>query len=128
MVGRLRVLPVPRARPSAAPDAARASWFGDFSYSLYLIHLPLFVCLGSVLFHSELQLSIWPSFAFMAAAIPVAYVFYRMFERPAMTWSASFAGSPRSGRDAGARTGCLIRPERFPGLARRYVARGFFMA
>ncbi|MCA3922520.1 MAG: acyltransferase, partial [Burkholderia sp.] len=39
---------------------------------------------------SELQLSIWPSFAFMAAAIPVAYLFYRMFERPAMMWSASF--------------------------------------
>jgi peptidoglycan/LPS O-acetylase OafA/YrhL len=25
----------------------------------------------------------------MAAAIPVAYVFYRLFERPAMMWSAS---------------------------------------
>ena len=50
--------------------------------------------LGSVLFHSELQLPIWPSFAFMAAAIPVAYVFYRMFERPAMTWSASLPARP----------------------------------
>ncbi|QVN22252.1 acyltransferase family protein [Burkholderia pyrrocinia] len=76
------------ARPTAPLRVL--GWFGDFSYSLYLIHLPLFVCLGSVLFHSELQLSIWPSIAFMAAAIPVAYLFYRMFERPAMTWSASF--------------------------------------
>ncbi|THJ57239.1 acyltransferase [Burkholderia sp. LS-044] len=79
--------------PRTTPPLRVLSWFGDFSYSLYLIHLPLFVCLGSVLFHSELQLSIWPSFAFMAAAIPVAYLFYRMFERPAMTWSASFKPS-----------------------------------
>ncbi|CAB3751023.1 acyltransferase [Burkholderia sp. MSh2] len=76
--------------PRPTPPLRVLGWFGDFSYSLYLIHLPLFVCLGSVLFHSRLQLSIWPSFAFMAAAIPVAYVFYRLFERPAMTWSASF--------------------------------------
>ncbi|WP_322088725.1 acyltransferase [Burkholderia sp. BCC1999] len=76
--------------PRPTPPLRVLSWFGDFSYSLYLVHLPLFVCLGSVLFHSELQLSIWPSFAFMAAAIPVAYLFYRMFERPAMMWSASF--------------------------------------
>ncbi|KVP23514.1 acyltransferase [Burkholderia multivorans] len=64
-------------------------WFGDFSYSLYLIHLPLFVCLGSALFRSQLQLSIWPSFGFIAVAIPVAYLFYLLFERPAMRWSAS---------------------------------------
>ncbi|AHI81655.1 acyltransferase family protein [Burkholderia thailandensis USAMRU Malaysia  len=78
------------ARPVSASMPMRVlSWFGDFSYSLYLIHLPFFVCLASVLYRSELQLSIWPSFAFVAAVVPVAYLFHRMFELPAMRWSAS---------------------------------------
>ena len=64
--------------------------FGDFSFSLYLIHLPIFVLLSSLLFRSALQMSIWPSFGYMLVAVPVAYVFYRLVELPAMKWSASF--------------------------------------
>jgi peptidoglycan/LPS O-acetylase OafA/YrhL len=64
--------------------------FGDFSFSLYLIHLPIFVLLSSLLFRSSLQMSIWPSFGYMLVAVPVAYVFYRLVELPAMKWSASF--------------------------------------
>jgi peptidoglycan/LPS O-acetylase OafA/YrhL len=63
---------------------------GDFSFSLYLIHLPIFVLLSSLLFRSSLQMSIWPSFGYMLVAVPVAYVFYRLVELPAMKWSASF--------------------------------------
>ncbi|KVK82159.1 acyltransferase family protein [Burkholderia sp. MSMB1498] len=78
------------ARPVSASAPMRAlSWFGNFSYSLYLIHLPFFVCLASVLYRSQLQLSIWPSLMFIAAVIPVAYLFYRMFELPAMRWSTN---------------------------------------
>lgn len=66
------------------------SRFGDFSFSLYLIHLPIFVLLSSVLFRSALQMSIWPSFGYMLVAVPAAYVFYRLVELPAMKWSASF--------------------------------------
>ena len=66
------------------------SRFGDFSFSLYLIHLPIFVLLSSLLFRSSLQMSIWPSFGYMLVAVPVAYVFYRLVELPAMKWSASF--------------------------------------
>ncbi|PVX86515.1 acyltransferase family protein [Paraburkholderia unamae] len=64
------------------------SKLGDFSYSLYLIHLPLFVLLGSLLFRSALQTSIWPSFGFTLAVLPVAWVFYRLFERPALNAAA----------------------------------------
>jgi peptidoglycan/LPS O-acetylase OafA/YrhL len=72
------------------------SRLGDFSFSLYLIHLPIFVLLSSLLFRSSLQMSIWPSFGYMLVAVPVAYVFYRLVELPAMTWSASF--KPNSNR------------------------------
>ncbi|HEX3382896.1 MAG TPA: acyltransferase [Paraburkholderia sp.] len=65
------------------------SRFGDFSFSLYLIHLPIFVLLSSWLFRSSLQMSIWPSFGYMLVAVPAAYVFYRLVELPAMKWSAS---------------------------------------
>ncbi|MBW0449520.1 acyltransferase [bacterium M00.F.Ca.ET.228.01.1.1] len=75
---------------------ARAGWglrllsrFGDFSFSLYLIHLPIFVLLSSLLYRSSLQMSIWPSFGYMLVAVPAAYVFYRLVELPAMKWSAS---------------------------------------
>lgn len=62
---------------------------GTFSYSLYVIHLPIFICLGAIFFRSELQVSIWPSFAFFPVAIAAAYVFYRCIELPAMRWSSS---------------------------------------
>ncbi|WP_144153524.1 acyltransferase family protein [Paraburkholderia sp. BCC1885] len=76
-------------RAVSSPVARVLSRFGDFSFSLYLIHLPIFVLLSSLLYRSALQLSIWPSFGFMLVAVPVAYVFYRLVELPAMRWSES---------------------------------------
>jgi peptidoglycan/LPS O-acetylase OafA/YrhL len=77
------------ARPPRVNAVLRGfGWLGDFSYSLYLVHVPLFVCLASILYRSKPQLAIWPSLVFVATAIPVAYLFYRLFERPAMWWSA----------------------------------------
>jgi peptidoglycan/LPS O-acetylase OafA/YrhL len=63
------------------------SWIGEFSFSLYVVHLPIFVLLGSVLFRSELQTDIWASFAFTGCAVVVAYTFYFAVERPAMGWA-----------------------------------------
>lgn len=76
-------------RVTPSPVSGVLARLGDFSFSLYLIHLPIFVLLSSLLYRSALQLSIWPSFGFMLVAMPVAYVFYRLVELPAMKWSAS---------------------------------------
>jgi peptidoglycan/LPS O-acetylase OafA/YrhL len=76
-------------RALSAPVSRVLSFFGDFSFSLYLIHLPIFVLLSSWLFRSSLQMSIWPSFGYMLVAVPAAYVFYRLVELPSMKWSAS---------------------------------------
>ncbi|RKF33469.1 acyltransferase [Paraburkholderia fungorum] len=85
-----KALERPRAGTNNSADVRLLSRFGDFSFSLYLIHLPIFVLLSSILFRSSLQMSIWPSFGYMLVAVPVAYVFYRLVELPAMKWSASF--------------------------------------
>jgi len=76
------------------------SQFGDFSFSLYLIHLPIFVLLSSVLFRSSLQMSIWPTFGYMCVAIPLAWLFYRLVELPAMKWSASLRPKARPAGDS----------------------------
>jgi peptidoglycan/LPS O-acetylase OafA/YrhL len=76
-------------RAADTPVSRVLSRLGDFSFSLYLIHLPIFILLSSLLYRSALQQSIWPSFGFMLVAIPIAYVFYRLVELPAMKWSAS---------------------------------------
>jgi peptidoglycan/LPS O-acetylase OafA/YrhL len=81
-------LPPARGAQSSLPMRALARC-GLFSYSLYVIHLPIFICLQSVFFRSALQLSILPTFAFMPVAIGAAYLFYLCVERPAMRWSSS---------------------------------------
>ncbi|CAB3750805.1 acyltransferase family protein [Paraburkholderia humisilvae] len=85
-----------RNRPVESAPMRLLSRFGDFSFSLYLIHLPIFVLLSSLFYRSALQLSIWPSFGYMCIAIAAAYVFYRLVELPAMKWSASFKPKSRA--------------------------------
>lgn len=85
-----KALERPHAAKAETAGVRLLSRFGDFSFSLYLIHLPIFVLLSSLLYRSSLQMSIWPSFGYMLVAVPVAYVFYRLVELPAMKWSASF--------------------------------------
>jgi peptidoglycan/LPS O-acetylase OafA/YrhL len=61
-----------------------AAWIGTFSYSLYLIHYPLFHLAGHVWqghFGSK-PASILVSLAAVLLAIPVAWVFHRWIEAP----------------------------------------------
>lgn len=64
-------------RHNDTPAIRLLSRFGDFSFSLYSIHLPVFVLLSTLLYRSALQMSIFPTFAFMLVALAVAWVFYR---------------------------------------------------
>ncbi|MPW21283.1 acyltransferase family protein [Paraburkholderia sp. CNPSo 3157] len=90
-----------RRQNRSQKDAAAVrllSRFGDFSFSLYSIHLPVFVLLSSLLYRSTLQTSIFPTFGFMLVAIAVAWVFYRCVELPAMKWSASLRSAAARAR------------------------------
>jgi peptidoglycan/LPS O-acetylase OafA/YrhL len=73
--------------------AARAfRWLGTFSFSLYIIHLPVVVLIHSVVFNSVHQVSIAPFCATLVAAIGCAYAFSFIFERPALALSQMWKG------------------------------------
>lgn len=68
------------------------SWLGTFSFSLYIIHLPVVVLIHSVFFNSVHQVSIAPFCATLVAAIGCAYAFSFIFERPALALSQMWKG------------------------------------
>jgi peptidoglycan/LPS O-acetylase OafA/YrhL len=57
---------------------------GEFSYSLYIIHLPLIILILALFFKSRPQLSIWPTIGSIVLVIPIAYLFHLLIERPAI--------------------------------------------
>ena len=65
-------------------------WLGTFSFSLYIIHVPVAVFIHSVLFHSVRQPGIGIFYATLAAVIGCAYVFSLLVERPALGLSQRF--------------------------------------
>ncbi|HEY1982261.1 MAG TPA: acyltransferase [Xanthobacteraceae bacterium] len=67
-------------------------WLGTFSFSIYIIHLPVVVLVHSIFFNSVHQTSIVPFFATLLTAVGCAYVFSLIFERPALALSKSFKG------------------------------------
>jgi peptidoglycan/LPS O-acetylase OafA/YrhL len=70
---------------------------GLFSYSLYLIHEPLLHMIG----HPLVQVMPWPIARVLAmiVAVPLAWLFYRALEVPAMNWSRkSRHAAPVSGK------------------------------
>lgn len=62
---------------------------GAFSYSLYAIHLPVFVLLSCWFYGAAKPRSIVVSLLFLAVSIGVAWVFYLLIERPSIRWLAS---------------------------------------
>ncbi|MGF6722881.1 peptidoglycan/LPS O-acetylase OafA/YrhL [Paraburkholderia sp. GAS41] len=70
---------------------------GEFSYSLYVVHIPVFVLLVSWLFHSVKPDSIFYSMGFFLIALGVAYVFHLLVERPVLRMLRKMS-SRRAGR------------------------------
>lgn len=60
------------------------AFFGKISYSLYAIHLPIFVFLIGWFYKSKQPISIVPSFISLIFIIGVAFVFYTVIERPSI--------------------------------------------
>ena len=69
-------------------------WLGTFSFSLYVIHLPVVVLIHSMMFHSVRQTSIVTFYVTLAAVIGCAYVFSLLVERPALALSQRFKREP----------------------------------
>lgn len=72
------------ARASRALVMRALEKVGEFSYSLYIVHIPIFVALVSWRFHSIKPVSIIWSMGFFLFALAFAYVFHLLVERPAM--------------------------------------------
>ena len=64
---------------------------GDMSYSLYLVHMPIFIVMAAVWTHSHgsaLPANYLISVGAALVAIPIAYAFSLLFERPSIALSA----------------------------------------
>jgi peptidoglycan/LPS O-acetylase OafA/YrhL len=72
------------------PPTSAAKIFGSlgrFSFSLYIVHLPIIVLINSVLFNSVRQPSFLPLFLVLGSAVGCAYIFFWICESPALTLS-----------------------------------------
>lgn len=66
--------------------ARTLSGVGNFSYSLYIIHVPVIVFLSSYFFSGEKSDSILLTISFFLIAIMAGYLFYLAVERPAISF------------------------------------------
>jgi peptidoglycan/LPS O-acetylase OafA/YrhL len=72
------------ARPSRTIPMRMLEKVGAFSYSLYIVHLPVPFALAAWRLHSVKQVSILWSIGLFFAALAAAYVFHLLIERPAI--------------------------------------------
>lgn len=75
--------------PATRNVSGALAWCGDWSYSLYLVHMPMLRLLNAALFLlPESVRDAWGGWVFGAAAVvsvpTVAWVWYRLFEKPFM--------------------------------------------
>lgn len=70
---------------------------GQFSYSLYLIHLPVLVLIASVLYSGVRQPLIYAAIAGVLASIGVAYILYLLVERSSLRLASSVPLKPIPG-------------------------------
>jgi peptidoglycan/LPS O-acetylase OafA/YrhL len=81
------VIYLTRSAALQGPLARLFRWFGSFSYSIYIVHVPFVILLGSILFHSQKQASPYPFYLITVAAVACAYGFSVVFEKPALALS-----------------------------------------
>ena len=82
-----------------------ASFFGNISYSLYLLHWPIghltLSIVGSKLIGAQGDLERIGVLLFsLAVCIASSYLLYRLVEKPAQQWSARLKYGSRGGRHA----------------------------
>ncbi len=91
-----------RGPVAAAFNWRSLAWLGAFSYSLYLVHVPVIdlVWVGldrvAAARSGSPAVARWLSLAAVPASVAVAYVFYRLFERPFLRAPRSAAATPPS--------------------------------
>lgn len=79
------ILPVLLSKNWEEINLARMlSVIGNFSYSLYIIHVPVLIFLSSYFFRGEKPDSILYSFLFLLVTVVAGYLFYLAVERPAI--------------------------------------------
>jgi peptidoglycan/LPS O-acetylase OafA/YrhL len=70
-------------------------WLGTFSFSIYIVHLPIVVLIDSIFFNSVKQVGVAPFCATLFASSVFAYAFSFVFERPALALSQMLKSEPR---------------------------------
>lgn len=103
--GMVSLLVAPAAEPTPGSVRGRVrgglAWCGDWSYSLYLIHMPVLrlIFTGEALLPTGWRLS-WSFEAAGAAAVLVvpatAYLWYRLFEKPFLPKSTEVGAASRA--------------------------------
>ena len=104
---------VSQGRTQAPWIVGKLAFFGMFSYSIYLIHKPILI--GAKLFSYNFGLSWWAygavAFATAVGCIPLAYVFFHLFEKPFITTNAKKAMQADKTNNAETPADAAIKPQ-----------------